>query len=135
MRAMLSLCLLLAAMLVQQTPALARACTNSTGGLGVSRIVEIDVSGGPLFGAISKRKREPSFLAPKEVVLTFDDGPVPWITAPILKTLDDFCTKATFFAVGAFSPPSAGRPVVIARTPHSPALVATWGQAVRSSPG
>jgi hypothetical protein len=33
-------------------------------------------------------------------VLTFDDGPVPWVTKPILDTLDEFCTKATFFSVG-----------------------------------
>ena len=37
---------------------------------------------------------------PKEVVLTFDDGPMPWITKSILDTLDNHCTKATFFSVG-----------------------------------
>jgi peptidoglycan/xylan/chitin deacetylase (PgdA/CDA1 family) len=35
-----------------------------------------------------------------EVVLTFDDGPIPWITRSILDTLDRYCTKATFFSVG-----------------------------------
>ena len=34
------------------------------------------------------------------VYLTFDDGPIPEITPFILKTLDDFGIKATFFMVG-----------------------------------
>ncbi len=68
--------------------------------LGVSRIVEIDTATGPLFGDISVLKREETFLAPREVVLTFDDGPMPWITKSILDTLDRYCTKATFFSVG-----------------------------------
>ena len=45
----------------------------------MSRIVEIDTKTGPLFGDFSKLEREPRFLAPKEVVLTFDDGPLPTI--------------------------------------------------------
>lgn len=65
-----------------------------------SRVVEIDASSGPLFGDITKHEKEPSFLHPKEVVLTFDDGPMPWVTRSILDTLDRFCAKATFFAVG-----------------------------------
>jgi peptidoglycan-N-acetylglucosamine deacetylase len=75
-------------------------CTDPSGGLGVARTVEIDASTGPIFGAYTKQTREPSFLNPKEVVLTFDDGPMPWITKSILDTLDKFCTKATFFSVG-----------------------------------
>jgi peptidoglycan-N-acetylglucosamine deacetylase len=39
-------------------------------------------------------------LQPREVVLTFDDGPMPWITKSILETLDRHCVKATFFSVG-----------------------------------
>lgn len=73
---------------------------DSARNLAVSRVVEIDASGGPLYGDISKYAREDSFLKPKEVVLTFDDGPMPWITKSILDTLDRYCTKATWFAVG-----------------------------------
>jgi peptidoglycan/xylan/chitin deacetylase (PgdA/CDA1 family) len=76
------------------------ACPDPEGALGVSRIVEIDPKSGPLFGAFSKYEREPRFLGPKEVVLTFDDGPMPRYTKPILDALDKFCTKATFFYVG-----------------------------------
>ena len=70
------------------------------GALGISRIVDIDTRGGPHFGDVSRNVREPTFLGPKEVVLTFDDGPIPWITKSILGTLDKYCTKATFFSVG-----------------------------------
>ncbi len=77
-----------------------QSCPDPAGALGVSRIIEIDASAGPIFGDMTKRAKEPGFLEPKEVVLTFDDGPVPWITTPILDTLDKFCTKATFFSVG-----------------------------------
>ena len=80
--------------------AAATECTNPSGGLGVARVVEIDATGGPVFGFITKQPREARFLAPKEVVLTFDDGPLPVVTRAILDTLDRFCTKATFFSVG-----------------------------------
>lgn len=82
------------------TRVLAQQTCDAAQGLSVSRVVEIDASGGPLYGDISKYAREDSFLQPKEVVLTFDDGPMPWITKSILDTLDRYCTKATWFAVG-----------------------------------
>jgi peptidoglycan/xylan/chitin deacetylase (PgdA/CDA1 family) len=65
--------------------------------LGVSRVVEIDASGGPWFGApLGDRE----WLATGEVVLTFDDGPMPRSTRPILTALAAQCTRATFFMVG-----------------------------------
>lgn len=81
-------------------PAGLQACAKTGQALGVSRLVEIDTSTGALFGSISTQSREARFLEPKEVVLTFDDGPMPTVTRSILDTLDRFCTKATFFAVG-----------------------------------
>lgn len=36
----------------------------------------------------------------REVFLTFDDGPIPDITLPLLKILDTYKVKATFFCVG-----------------------------------
>lgn len=53
-------------------------------------------------------------LSPGEVVLTFDDGPVPGNTTRILDTLDDFHVKATFLMVGqmADSHPATARAVV-----------------------
>jgi peptidoglycan/xylan/chitin deacetylase (PgdA/CDA1 family) len=75
-------------------------CKEPRSALGLERVVEIDAATGPLYGDISVLTREESFLQPGEVVLTFDDGPMPWITKSILDTLDRFCTKATFFSVG-----------------------------------
>lgn len=65
--------------------------------LGVSRVLEIDPSGGPWFGA-PHGDRE--LLAPGEIILTFDDGPAPNSTRRILAALAAHCTKATFFMVG-----------------------------------
>ena len=36
----------------------------------------------------------------KEIYLTFDDGPIPEITPWVLKTLEKYKAKATFFCVG-----------------------------------
>lgn len=36
----------------------------------------------------------------KDIYLTFDDGPVPGVTEKVLKILDDYNCKATFFMVG-----------------------------------
>ncbi len=77
-----------------------RSCDTPGAGLGVSRIIEVDASNGPLYGAISKYKKEDDILRRNEVVLTFDDGPISWVTKSILDTLDAFCTKATFFSIG-----------------------------------
>ena len=66
--------------------------------LGVSRVVEIDTTGGPGFGF--EHFKQFDFLADKEVVLTFDDGPWPSNTPAVLKALADECTKAVFFPIG-----------------------------------
>lgn len=36
----------------------------------------------------------------KKLYLTFDDGPIPEVTPWVLKTLNDFNAKATFFCIG-----------------------------------
>jgi peptidoglycan/xylan/chitin deacetylase (PgdA/CDA1 family) len=73
------------------------ACATP-GALGVSRVVEIDTTGGPGFGF--EHFKQFDFLADKEVVLTFDDGPWPANTPAVLKALADECTKAVFFPIG-----------------------------------
>ena len=60
--------------------------------MGLSRIVEIDTSGGPGFGF--EHFKQYDFLHDKEVVLTFDDGPWPGNTAAVLKTLTDECRES-----------------------------------------
>ena len=50
----------------------------------------------------------------KEVFLTFDDGPSPHVTEWVLRRLDDYNAKATFFMVGknVLSYPDLAREVV-----------------------
>src|SRR3954447_12729987 len=72
-------------------------CANPNA-LGVSRVVEIDTTGGPGFGFDHFKQFD--FLTEKEVVLTFDDGPWPVNTPAVLKALADECTKALFFSIG-----------------------------------
>jgi peptidoglycan/xylan/chitin deacetylase (PgdA/CDA1 family) len=85
---------------VLATPGAAQAeekiCT-APNPLGVARTVEIDTRGGPWLGA---PHGDPNLLQPGEVVLTFDDGPIPLTTRKILAALAAECTKATFLMVG-----------------------------------
>ena len=52
----------------------------------------------PLIGTMQYAKTLP--LADHEVVLTFDDGPLPKYSNQILEILAAQCVKATFFLVG-----------------------------------
>jgi peptidoglycan/xylan/chitin deacetylase (PgdA/CDA1 family) len=78
-------------------PALAQTCPDPQA-LGTSRVLEINPAGGLKVGL----KSYPQTLALQrgEVVLTFDDGPLPATTGPILKALREECVRATFFLVG-----------------------------------
>ncbi|CAN1722256.1 peptidoglycan-N-acetylglucosamine deacetylase [Hyphomicrobium sp. 1Nfss2.1] len=89
-------------------------CATRADVLGLSRIVEVDTSEGPLFGR--GRKGGFDFLKDGEIVLTFDDGPSRSHTRNILKALAQHCTKATFFMVGrmAASDPAMVREVAAA---------------------
>jgi peptidoglycan/xylan/chitin deacetylase (PgdA/CDA1 family) len=80
-----------------RTPKLLPACNNPDA-LGLSRVIEIDTTGGPAFG--TEHFKQYDFLRDKEVALTFDDGPWPGNTPMVLKALKDNCTKATFFEIG-----------------------------------
>jgi peptidoglycan/xylan/chitin deacetylase (PgdA/CDA1 family) len=74
------------------------SCPGHPDALGVSRVVEIDTTGGPGFGF--EHFKQYDFLQPGEVVLTFDDGPWPHNTAEVLAALAANCTKAIFFPIG-----------------------------------
>jgi peptidoglycan/xylan/chitin deacetylase (PgdA/CDA1 family) len=74
------------------------ACNNKPDALGVSRVVQIDTTGGPGFGF--EHFKQLDFLRDKEVVLTFDDGPWPGNTPAVLKALADECTTGIFFSIG-----------------------------------
>lgn len=106
------LALMLAAVAIPAHAA-GQACDGAAA-LGVSRTIEIDGAKGGLYGSMSPRANHNGLLQKKEVVLTFDDGPMPWITKSILDTLDKSCVKATFFSVGrmALAYPSTSREVL-----------------------
>src|SRR6202162_1074812 len=73
-------------------------CPGNAAALGPARVLEVDVATTPRVG----RKQFPGTLplAPKEVVLTFDDGPWPGTTEHILDALRQECVRATFFLIG-----------------------------------
>ena len=85
----------LAALVMAAGPLMAGDCDNK---LGVGRTVRIDTTGAPAFGF--QHYKTYDFLKEKEVVLTFDDGPLPPNTEKVLKALANHCTRATFFTVG-----------------------------------
>src|SRR5262245_26558583 len=68
------------------------------GALGVSRTLVVDPTEHPRVGSMQYPETLP--LNDHEVVLTFDDGPLPRYTNPLLETLASECVKATFFMVG-----------------------------------
>ncbi len=73
------------------------ACPGNPDAIGVSRLMRVDTEGGYYVGQ-TYHNRLP--LEPKEVVLTFDDGPMGGRTERVLEALDKECTKASFFIVG-----------------------------------
>ncbi|HZP75689.1 MAG TPA: polysaccharide deacetylase family protein [Pseudolabrys sp.] len=79
-------------------PALADAAPCPSDALGTARVLQVDARLTPRVG----RKHFPQTLplGPKEVVLTFDDGPLPETTPKVLDALARECVRATFFMVG-----------------------------------
>ena len=87
------------AWLVLTTAAAAQAADCPRQGvLGTSRVLTVDAAAFPRVGLKSFAETLP--LADKEVVLTFDDGPFPPTTTPILEALARECVRATFFMIG-----------------------------------
>ncbi len=78
--------------------ALAAECPNHPDALGTSRTLVVDPREHPRIGAMQYSESLP--LRDHEVVLTFDDGPVPRNSNQILQILADQCVKATFFTIG-----------------------------------
>jgi len=99
----------LASMMVPATRA-AADCPDNPDALGTSRVVAINTEGGPGFGF--QHYKFYDFLKPGEVVLTFDDGPLPTHTVTILKALKSHCVRATFFPVGKLA---VGYPAILRR--------------------
>ncbi|MGL4636565.1 MAG: polysaccharide deacetylase family protein [Beijerinckiaceae bacterium] len=66
--------------------------------LGTHRTMTVSGQGGPRYGVKTYPQTLP--LQDGEVVLTFDDGPLPATTNPILDSLGRENVKATFFMIG-----------------------------------
>lgn len=79
-----------------QTPP-APACANPDA-LGVARTIAVGAPGGLHIG--QKTYPQTLALADKDVVLTFDDGPLPGLTDKVLAALAAECVRATFFVIG-----------------------------------
>jgi len=81
------------------TPAAATTdCPGNPNALGVSRVLVVDPTEHPRIGAMQYHESLP--LQDHEVVLTFDDGPLPTFSNRVLETLAAQCVKATYFMIG-----------------------------------
>jgi hypothetical protein len=73
-------------------------CPGHPDALGTSRVVQLDPAQYRRVGRMQYPDALP--LNDKEVVLTFDDGPLPPYSNEILDTLASRCVKVTYFMVG-----------------------------------
>jgi peptidoglycan-N-acetylglucosamine deacetylase len=73
-------------------------CPGNPGALGTSRTLVVDPREHPRIGTMQYPETLP--LQDHEVVLTFDDGPLPHNSNQILQILASECIKATFFEIG-----------------------------------
>jgi len=79
-------------------PASAADCPGNPAALGTSRTLVVDPREHPRIGTMQYSETLP--LQDHEVVLTFDDGPLPHNSNQILQILASECVKATFFEIG-----------------------------------
>ena len=86
------------ALLAAQTDAMAADCKGNPNALGTGRVIAVDPAEHGRIGTMQYAETLP--LRDHEVVLTFDDGPLPPRTSKVLDILASECVKATFFLVG-----------------------------------
>ncbi|HUI97711.1 MAG TPA: polysaccharide deacetylase family protein [Xanthobacteraceae bacterium] len=79
-------------------PAAAGDCPGHPDAIGTSRVLVVDPTEHARIGTMQYRETLP--LEDHEVVLTFDDGPLPPYTNRVLETLNANCVKATYFLIG-----------------------------------
>jgi peptidoglycan-N-acetylglucosamine deacetylase len=95
--------------------------------LGTSRTVAVGTAGGFFIGL--KTYRQTLTLSPGEVVLTFDDGPLPAMTGRVLDVLRAENARATFFMIGrnaAANPGMARRVVAEGHTVAHHSMTHPW---------
>jgi len=78
--------------------AVAGECPGNPEAIGTARTIVVDSTEHARIGTMQYVETLP--LRPKEVVLTFDDGPIPPYSDRVLDILAAECVKATFFMVG-----------------------------------
>jgi peptidoglycan/xylan/chitin deacetylase (PgdA/CDA1 family) len=74
------------------------ACPRNPDALGTSRVLTIAPNEFKKIGSMYYKQTLP--LKDHEVVITFDDGPLPPYSNIILETLASQCVKATYFLIG-----------------------------------
>ena len=79
----------------------AEDCPGYPDALGTSRVLVVEPGEFSQVGIMQYHQSLP--LADKEVVLTFDDGPIPRYSNAVLDILAAQCVKATYFLVGAMA--------------------------------
>ncbi|KAF0231001.1 MAG: polysaccharide [Beijerinckiaceae bacterium] len=85
--------------------------------LGTHRVMAVGMERTARFGTKSYERTLP--LGPKEVVLTFDDGPLPGPTDAVLDVLRKECVRATFFLIGRNAAANPGHVRRIAADGHT----------------
>jgi peptidoglycan/xylan/chitin deacetylase (PgdA/CDA1 family) len=81
-----------------ETATPANNCPGHPDAIGTSRTLVVDPRAHPRIGSMQYAETLP--LRDHEVVLTFDDGPLPRNSNQVLQILADNCIKATFFIIG-----------------------------------
>jgi peptidoglycan/xylan/chitin deacetylase (PgdA/CDA1 family) len=98
-------------------------CPGHPDALGTSRVLTIEPGEFSTLGTINYKQTLP--LNDHEVVLTFDDGPIPPYTNSVLDTLAANCVKATYFLVGEMAAP---RPYLVRRIYNEGHSIGTHSQ-------
>jgi peptidoglycan/xylan/chitin deacetylase (PgdA/CDA1 family) len=101
----------------------AETCPGNPDALGTSRVLTINPGEFSLLGTMQYKQTLP--LKDHEVVITFDDGPLPPYTNLILDTLASQCVKATYFLVGQMA---SAYPSVVRRIYNESHTIGTHSQ-------
>lgn len=91
---------MIAAAAMLNTAANAAPCPGNPHALGTSRVLVVSPQEYGRVGRMQYSQFPQLPLNDHEIVLTFDDGPLPPYTETVLKALAAECVKATFFSVG-----------------------------------
>jgi peptidoglycan-N-acetylglucosamine deacetylase len=98
LQAVLSAILMVGLPVLTGQPAAAADCPGNPDALGTSRTLVVDPRAHSKIGTMQYAETLP--LRDHEVVLTFDDGPLPRNSNQVLAILAAQCIKATFFTIG-----------------------------------